>query len=479
MKKERHADPSKLDGAIAPSASSKPVARVSSRLTRRDFVKSAAVAALAAPTIVPSSVFGQNAPSNRIAMGCIGVGNKGIDILRKFMNLPECQIVAVCDANRASYGYRDANQFLGREPAKKIVEDYYGRSQQSGSYTGCDAHADFRELLARDDIEAVTVCTPDHWHAIMTIEAAAAGKDIYCEKPLSLTVGDGRAMVDAVRKHKRILQTGSHERSNPTIRHACELVRKGYLGEIHRVVTHVGRNNKVGPGPGWKPMPVPEGFDYDMWLGPAPDAPYHLDRCLYRFRFLYDYSGGQVTNFGAHSNDIVQWALGMDESGPVSVSSVYAEFPPEGSLFNTGMFTHYRCEYENGIVLDCHTADPAVRCIFEGSEGMLRIDDGGANFVTAPAKLKSIKLGPNDVRLGTATHHQRDFLEAIKSREDPSASVEVGHRSATVCHLGNIAMRLGARRLTWDPRAERFSGRGSDEANAMLLREPRSPWTLG
>ena len=279
----------------------------------------------------------------------------------------------------------------------------------------------------------------------MTIGAAEAGKDIYCEKPLSLTVADGRAMVDAVRKHKRVLQTGSHSRSDAKIRHACELVRNGYLGEVRRVVTHVARNNKVGPGPGWQPMPVPDGFDYDTWLGPAPLAPYHVDRCLYRFRFNYDYSGGQITNFGRIQTTLPNGRLGMDDTGPVSVSSVYAEFPPEGSLFNTAEYTHFRCEYANGIVLDCFTAEPAMRMVFEGTEGMLRIDSEGENFVTIPEKLKAVKLGPNDVRLGTATDHQRDFLDCVKSRQDPSAPVEVGHRSATVCHLGNIVLRSGAR----------------------------------
>ncbi len=450
--------------------------REPARVSRRDFVKSAAAVALAAPTIVPASVFGQNAPSNRIAMGCIGVGNKGIEILNKFMRHGDCQIVAVCDVNRASYGYRDPDQFLGREPAKQVVEKYYGRSRPSGDYKGCDTHTDFRELLARDDIDAVTVCTPDHWHAIMTVRAAEAGKDIYCEKPLSLNVADGRAMVEAVRKHKRVLQTGSHSRSDPRIRHACELVRNGYLGEVRRVVTHVARNNKVGPGPGWQPMPVPDGFDYEMWLGPAPLAPYHVDRCLYRFRFHYDYSGGQITNFGAHSNDVAQWALGMDDSGPLSVSSVYAEFPEKGSLFNTATYTDYRCKYANGVELECMTADPAMRMIFEGSEGMLRIDSAGENFVTIPEKIKTVELGPNDIRLGTATDHQRDFLDCVKSRQDPSAPVEVGHRSATLCHIGNIALRLGAQGLKWDPQAERFGGRRADEANAMLTRAARSPW---
>jgi predicted dehydrogenase len=447
------------------------------RWTRRSFLKATTAATLAAPTIVPASVFGATAPSNRIALGCIGVGNKGIDILRKFIRFRDCQVVAVCDVNRGSHGYRDDDQCLGREPVQREVERFYASELSSGSYKGCAAYVDFRELLARGDIDAVTVCTPDHWHAPITIRAAEAGKDMYCEKPLSLTIGDGRAMVDAVRRHGRVLQTGSHERSNPTIRFACELVRNGYLGDVKRVVTHVGRHNKVGPGPGWTPMPVPDGFDYDMWLGPAPMAPYHQDRCLYRFRFNYDYSGGQVTNFGAHSIDIAQWALGRDASGPVRVEHVYAEFLPEGSLFNVTTYSDFRCEYDDGIVLECVTAEPAVRCVFEGTEGMLRIDAKGNNFVTIPQRIKRARLGPDDVRLGTSTDHQRDFLDAVKSRGEPSAPVEVGHRSATVCHLGNISLRLKAQ-LNWDPQAERFVGQRGDEANTMIHRSGRSPWNV-
>jgi predicted dehydrogenase len=451
-------------------------------LSRRSFLQSATIASLVAPYfvapyIVPASVFGASAPSNRITLGAIGVGNKGIDILRKFMRLDDCQVVAVCDVNRGSYGYRDETQFLGREPAQAEVDAYYGGKRPSGKYQGCDAYSDFRDMLSRSDIDAVLVCTPDHWHAPITVLAAEAGKDIYCEKPLSLTIGDGRAMVDAVRKNGRVLQTGSHERSNPTVRRACELVRNGYLGEIKRVVAHIGRNNKVGPGPSWQPMPVPDGFDYDMWLGPAPDAPYHQDRCLYRFRFIDDYSGGQVTNFGAHSLDIAQWALGRDDSGPTRVEHMYADYPTDGSLFNTPTFSSFRCRYDDGIELECATAEPAVRAIFEGTEGMLRIDAKGENFVTIPERIKNVELRSDDIRLGTANDHQRSFLDAVKSREEPTAPVEVGHRSATVCHLGNIAMRLRTS-LHWEPERERFVGRGSDEANRLVARTARSPWNV-
>ncbi|MCH7751345.1 MAG: Gfo/Idh/MocA family oxidoreductase [Planctomycetes bacterium] len=443
--------------------------------SRRDFLKTSALAAAAvAPYYAPGSVFGANAPSNRITMACIGVGNQGFPDLQRFMSHDDCQILAVCDVNRGSDGYKNEKRLYGRIPAQQHVEQYYGKRRDSGSYKGCEAYNDFREILQRDDIDAVLIVTPDHWHSEMTVRAAEAGKDIYCEKPLGLTIGDQQAMVQAVRKHNRIFQTGSHERSNPNVRKMVDLVQSGAIGKVKRVIANVGRHNMIGPGPGWKPMSVPDGFDYDMWLGPAPDAPYHKDRCLYRFRFNYDYSGGQITNYGAHSLDMAQWGLGMDDSGPVKVKHVYAEYLPEGSLFNAATFTHFQCQYASGVQLTCVTAEPSVRCVFEGTEGLVRIDSQGKNFLTIPQGLKESRFGTDvPAKYGSIDDHQRNFLDCVKSREEPAAPVEVGHRSATVCHLGNIALRL-KQELQWDPASEQFVG--SDEANALLRRPARESW---
>jgi len=440
---------------------------------RRQFLKSAAVA-VASPWIVPRSVFGGAAPSERIRVACIGTGNQGIAILRKFLANEDAEVVAVCDVNRGSYGYKTDDQFLGREPGCREVDKFYAEKRGTGGRRGCTGYNDFREVLARDDVDAVTVVVPDQWHALMTIRAAEAGKDIYCEKPLSLTIGQGRAMVEAVRKHERILQTGSHERSNPQTRHICELVRNGRLGRLKRVITNVGYNNKEGPGPGWQPMPVPDGFDYDMWLGPAPRVPYHKDRCLYRFRFNYDYSGGQVTNYGAHSNDLAQWGLGMDESGPVEIEFIDAKWLPKGSLFDTALETRFLCRYASGAELLCQTAEPSVKVRFEGTEGMV---EWGYSRVyrSEPESLIRSQIGPSELHLYQSDDHVRNFLDCVKSRREPVAPAEVGHRSATVCHLGNVAVRLG-RNVKWDPAKETFPG--DDEANAMLDRPMRSPWHL-
>jgi predicted dehydrogenase len=451
--------------------------QVTGRLGRRDFLRSTAVAAAAAfgaPSVLPSSVFGANAPSNRITLGIIGCGNQSTVDVPEWLKNDDAQIVAVCDVNKASYGYRDEKQYLGREPVREKIQAHYAKKTPSGQYKGVDAYTDFLEVIGRKDIDAVAIIVPDQWHAIMTIMAAKVGKDIYCQKPLSLTIDDGKQMVKAVRQYGRILQTGSHHRSNATVRRCCELVRNGRIGKLQRITAYVAPNNKVGPGPGWQPMPVPEGFDYEMWLGPAPSAPYHQDRCLYRFRFILDYSGGQVTNFGAHSLDIAQWALGLDHNGgPIEVSNLGAEWPEKGSLFNTATKVHFGAKYANGVELVCVTDKKGFGARFEGTEGTIEV--GYNRLETTPKSIKDSPLEPNDVHLYESANHYRNFLDCVKSRKDPIAPVEVGHRTATLCHLGNIAMLLD-RKVQWDPEKEVFVG--DDEANKMLRRPMRAPWTL-
>jgi predicted dehydrogenase len=429
-------------------------------------------AAVAAPYVVPSTVFGANAPSNRITLGIIGAGNQSTVDVPEWLKNDDLQILTVCDVNRASYGYRSDDQFLGREPVRDKINAFYSQKAPSGDYKSCTACADFREVLDRKDIDTVAIIVPDHWHAIMTVLAAKAGKDIYCQKPLSLTIHDGQEMIKAVRKYGRILQTGSQYRSSPMVRHACELVRNGRIGKLQKILTQVASNNKTGPGPGWQPMPVPEGFDYATWLGPAPEAPYHKDRCFYRFRFILDYSGGQTTNFGAHSNDVAQWAMGTDLTGPIEVEDLGAEWPEKGSLFTTATKVHFRAKYANGVELECRTQTPGFGARFEGTEGWIEI---GYKFNSNPKSLKDVKFGPNDVRLYESGNHYRNFLDCVKSRKEPASPVEVGHRTASLCHLGNIAMQL-RRKLRWDPEKEQFVG--DDEANQMLSRPKRAPWTL-
>ena len=440
------------------------------KISRRRFLAAAATA-FAAPYIVPSSVFGQNAPSNRINVAIIGTGNQGTQDMQAFLAEDDVQVVAVCDVNYASYGYKTEKQFLGREPAKQIVEQFYSRNK-TGTFRGCGVYVDFREVLARPDIDAVAIVVPDHWHALMTVMAARAGKHIYGEKPLSLTVTDGRAMVEAVRRHGVVFQTGTHERSRRQTRFACELVRNGRIGQLKKITTVVGPWNKSGPEGAWEPMPVPEGFDYEMWLGPAPWAPYHKDRCLYNFRFILDYSGGQVTNYGAHSFDMAQWGNGTDHTGPVEIADNGSEWPTDG-LFTVAKEVKFRAHYANGVEMECITRKDNVGCRFEGTEGWIETGYGG--FFTSTPSLKTTVFGANEISLGTSTNHIRNFLDCIKTRSEPIAPIEVGHRSATICHIANIAMLL-KRKLRWNPDAEQFVG--DDEANRMLNRAYREPWSL-
>jgi len=444
--------------------------------TRRQFLSGVgrAGAALAAFSIVPARVLGAQAPSKRINVAMIGTGNQGTLDLRMFLAETDVQVVAVCDVNRASHGYRSEDQFLGREPARKLVEEHYAGQKRSGVYRGCDVYNDFREVLARPDVDAVAIVVPDHWHRVMTVMAADAGKDIYCEKPLSLTVADGRAMVEAVKRNNVVLQTGSHQRSNPRTRFGCELVRNGRIGKLLRIETVLGPWNKMGPAAGWQPTPVPEGFDYELWLGPAPWEPHHKDRCFYTFRFIQDYSGGQTTNLGAHALDMAQWGNGTDHTGPVEIEDDGSELPEDG-LFNVVKNVKFRARYANGVELTCSTAGEGdktgAQCRFIGTEGW--VETGAGGFFTSPEKLKLERLGRDELRLGTSSNHFRDFLDCIKSRATPAASVETGHRSASFCHLANIAMQL-KRKLRWDPAAEKFIG--DDVANHMLSRATRGPW---
>jgi hypothetical protein len=453
-------------------------------ISRRSLIKAAACA-VAVPTIVPRSVFGAHAPSNRINIGFIGLGNQSKVDLPAFLKNDDVQVLAVCDVNKGSDGYKDAKDFLGREPGKQKVEAYYTDKKSVGKYKGCDAYSDFREVLARDDIDAVVIVVPDHWHALMTIAAAKSGKDIYCEKPLSLTVEQGQAMVKAVRKYNRILQTGSQHRSNDSTRRGCELVRNGRIGTLQRIVAFVAANNFAGPGPGWQRMPVPSGFDYATWLGPAPDAPYHKDRCLYKFRFIADYSGGQTTNFGAHSLDLAQFGHGSELTGPVEFEDTGSVWPTPGSLFTTATKAEFRAKYADGVELIVETHAP-FGTRFEGSEGWLQV--GYGNFTSSNKSLKTSVIGPNEIHLpqsvpgkpttdyaSVGAHHVRNFLDAVKSRQDPIEPVEVGHRTATLCHLGNIAMKL-KRKIKWDPELEKIVG--DEEASAMLSKPMRATWTI-
>jgi len=458
------------------------------RFTRRQVLKratTASVGVLGFPYFVPASALGKAgnvAPSNRITMGVIGAGGMGMGNMKLFMKAPEVQIVAVCDVDAGSNRYRGGWRG-GRKPARQLVEKYYAEKAGSGTYTGCGAYNDFRELLQRKDIDAVAVCTPDHWHALATIHAAKAGKDVYCEKPLANTVAEGRAMVEAIKQNKRVLQTGSQERSYPSNRFASELVRSGRLGKVHTIRVNLplgqGHHKQVLKWNEPQPtMPVPEGFDYDMWLGHTPMVPYTLNRCHFWWRFILAYGGGEMTDRGAHVIDLGQMFLDLDDTGPVELAAE-GKAPTTG-IYDTFMEFKFDCRYANGVRLIGGNDEPrGIK--FEGTDGWISSRVHGGRLEAEPASLLKEAVGPEKLRLDPdskihprALHH-RNFLDAVKSRGQTVAHAEAGHRTATICHLLTIAMQTG-RKLKWDPAREQILN--DPQANQMLARPMRSPWHL-
>lgn len=440
--------------------------RTSTILSRREFLKAAGV--VAAPYFVPGSALGKEgrpAPSERVTMGCIGLGGRGTVDLQAFLGRADVQIVALCDVDAGSTRYED-EWHRGLGPALDSVKKHY--AGRSGTYKGPVGYRDFRELLARNDIDAVCIGTPDHWHAAITVAAARAGKDIYCEKPLCLTVADGRAMVEAVQRYGRVFQCGSQRRSDARCRFGCELVRNGRLGKLHtvRVGLMGGYWTRKNLQPTNEPQPVPPGFDYDLWLGPAPWAPYTYNRCHWNFRWNLDYSGGMVTDWGAHMIDVAHWGMGTEDTGPIEVEGK-GTWPPSTNLFNTATAFEFTCKYANGVSLIVKNGGP---CRFEGTKGWLDFE-GGAN----PASLLTERIGASEIHLYESKDHHGNFIECVKTRQRTAAPVEVAHRSLTPAHLGNIAMLVG-RKLRWDPAAERFID--DAEANRYLARAYREPWVL-
>jgi predicted dehydrogenase len=429
------------------------------RKNRRTFFKQAGRAMVGAgvgwslPTIVPRSVLAgskQGAPSDRIHVAAIGVRNQGSGNLGRMLDSKFekiARIIAVCDV--------DSDVLAS---AKSRVEKAY--------QSPCQAYADYRVLLDNKDIDAVVVSTPDHWHGLITVDACLAGKDVYCEKPLSLTIADGQAMVKAARKMGRVVQTGSQQRSNEGFRRACELVRNGKLGKIHTVRCGIpGVNLRGDRVPDSDP---PQELDFDFWLGPAPRRPYNAQRVHYNFRFYWDYSGGQMTNWGAHHLDIAQWGLGTDDTGPVSIEG-QARYDKE-QLFEVPQWSEAIHHYAHGVKLIVGQGEKGGTT-FEGERGTLHVDRKG--FTCTPKELAGVPVSPGDSPLEASPDHFGNWFDCIKSRNRPICDVGIGHRSASVCHLGNIAIRLG-RRLSWDPVHEVFIG--DNEANEMITRPYRAPW---
>lgn len=421
-------------------------------ITRRRVLRAGA-AAMAAPYFVPARLLGADAPSNKITVGFIGTGSHGLGHnLKRYLEQPDARVVAVCDV--------DARHM---QQGKAAVDARYGN-------TDCAVTRDFREVLARKDIDAVMISTPDHWHTLISVMAVRAGKDVQCEKP-TLTIDEGKILIREVRRHRKVFQTSTEDRSFGVYRRMVELVRNGRIGKVRRVEVILPRH-PIFPGDP-TPQPVPPELDYDMWLGPAPEAPYTKDRVHYTFRWIQDYSGGIICDWGTHLFDTAQYALDVERSGPVEIEGT-GTYWSEG-LFNTVKEYDVTYRYADGVVMTCKPGNPSIR--FVGSDGWVGNEGWDAPLKASSSELLETKIGPDEfhVTANPAGEH-RDFLDCVKSRKDPYFPVDIGHRVATVCHLGNIAIKTG-RKLRWDPKAEAFVD--DNEANAMCrLRPMRKPWSL-
>ncbi|MBM3476359.1 MAG: Gfo/Idh/MocA family oxidoreductase [Armatimonadetes bacterium] len=427
-----------------------------SNLPRRDFLRQSATAlagAAAAPYIITSSALGQGqrpAASERIATAHIGVGSRGGGLLGEFMSLPDVQCVAIVDCFASR-----------REGVAHAVNQRYGGQ-------GCTAYGDFREMLARDDIDAVVVATHDVWHVPLTTACARSGKDVYVEKPLGMSIEEDLVAREVCQRYGTVFQYGTQQRSMAHCRYGCELVRNGRLGEIKSIEVIAPQG---GVGGSTEVIPVPEELDYDLWLGPAPWSPYTEDRCANRGGFwVYDNSIGFLAGWGSHPLDILDWAYGSDEMVPVECRGT-GLIPTEG-LYDTVATWDLQLRYPNGVPLAFKSGGGDLTR-FVGTQGWLNISRGGLD--ADPKSLLTSPIGPDEIHLTESAGHARNFIDSVKSRTPAVSPIESATRSDIISHLGDIAIRTG-RTIRWDPKAERIVG--DDAASRMMTRPMRSPWRL-
>ena len=467
-------------------SSNKPAGKI---ISRRSFIgRTAAVAGtMAAPMIIPASARGADghvAPSNRITVGLIGRGMMGRGHLSYLAQNRSVELLALCEVDRTRL-----DEGMGQ------VAAFYADRTADGTYKGCDAYNDYRELLARDDIDAVVIATPDHWHTPQSIHAAEAGKDVYCEKPISISIDEGRQLVDAVRRNGRVFQNGSQYRTNPSIRRACDFIRKGGLGKVKSAFTLWGRmGGRFGAARSYAPIdyalpgePVPDGLDWNLWLGPALWRPYnpayHLNPMpgVVPWCFCEDFGVGPSTWYHSHAADVLQYALGYEESGPAELIHPSSnEFPTLTYRYANGTLLHLVegwgqvKELYNAVPADA-TLDGNFGGVVVGERGWLTSMSTGSGITGGPDELMAEYHTPaHDVDLGGKDHHA-NWLECIKTREKPYSHEEIGHRAASLGHLTIIAYKLG-RSLKWDPVREVFPE--DEQANRLLRRARRAPWHI-
>ena len=451
-------------------------------VSRRRFLAGAG-AAVAAPCFVPGSALGLSgaiAAGERITIGVIGVGNRGTANMKGLMACPDAQVIAVCDCRRDRL-----------EKSQRTVAAHYAKGGGQ-SHSGCDALGDYRDVITRDDIDAIVVTPPDHWHGIVATQALNEGKDLYCEKPIARTVAEIQAVAAAVKKNGRVLQTGTQQRSGAHFRRACELARNGYLGKIGRVEVAVPAGGSM---PAAAPCPVPEGFNYDMWTGPAPYSPFDAKRCEWLAMYwISDYCTGFICNWGVHHLDIAQWGVPEITEKPFELEGK-AVFP-SGGMCDTAMLWNIDLRYESGLLMNFTSAADMTWTKNNSSEisestvaGMGTLHEQGCRFIgdkgwvhvnrkgikAEPASLLEVQLKPNETPLHKSDDHYADFIQSVKSRKDPVAPITAGHRASVLGNIADIGVRLG-RKIKWDPVEEHFFG--DEEATAMLSRSMRRPWSM-
>lgn len=435
------------------------------KISRRRFIAATSFA-LAAPTIVPSSIFGQNRPSNRIAVGVIGWGMQGPENTRSFLDQEDCRVVAACDVDK---------DHLNK--AVETINEHYQNKD-------CQSYHDYRELLARKDIDAVMIAVPDHWHALIATEAARQKKDIYGEKPLAKTIAEQQAIVHAVQRNNIIWQTGSWRRSVPMYRRAAEIVRNGLIGKVTRVevglldghIDFISQNEGVEPS--LEPHQPPAELDYETWIGPSRMQPYIQARVHMNWRWNYNTGGGMLMDWIGHHCDIAHWGLDCDRSGPSEIEG-HGDFPPKEAVFNTCTRYHLELKYPNDVQMIIAGGYPEIEegAKWIGTDGWVRVGQWG--FECSNPEWREFKNLPENLRkvkLYESPGHARNFLDCVKSRKPTVTPVETAHHSAIPGHLGLIAMLTG-RKIRWDPEKEEILG--DAEASKLLTREYRAPWKLG
>ena len=453
-----------------------------SSLSRRSFLKKSSALAVGA-TLIPASALGLDgnvAASERVTMGLIGCGDHGagwnLDLM---IANPAQQVVAVCDVEE------------GRTLAAKNKAEAAYSAKMGTAYKGCTAHADFRDLVNRKDIDAVDIVTPDHWHTILSVFAMKAGKDVICEKP-TLTVEEGRLLCDVQKQTQRVYQTASENRSIDRYQYMVNAARNGYLGEVRNIKVLLPPGNTAARSvtkeeqANWEPAEVPKGLNHDLWLGPAPVKPYIQSRTHYNWRWNFDYSGGVLTDWGSHLVNIAQWANNSDDTGPVEVQGT-GDFPDFGAVWNTAPTFKINCRYASGVTMEIWSEVPAIK--LEGTTGWLLMRGWRGPITASDEKLLNIKftekenLGRVESTVsvaGVPGGEHVDFANCVKSRKPCYYTAESGHRTHSIAHIANVSMLLGGAKLTWNPQTEKFTGERADEANKhfCVSRPQREPWSF-